>query len=334
MLQSSTHMQRAGRWFFYICLFSVPTSTVWAEAVKDAYYYYQVGDWAKAVAGYDAAVVQNPAVDVLNKAAESHYYGGKLSQAEAYVKQALVLEDNLDSKVLMALIRARKGEVAQALKDLEILNVNAADENKIYTAKGMIASKEDESLALSFFQKAIEKKPDDFWAWFNIGLIYEEEEKFEAATKAYKNAVRINPLFAQAQNNLGYTYKERHFYAYAVEQYLRAIELRPDNAGYYYNVGNAYAHQEKIDKAFDAYKKAIELDPTFAKAHYNMARTFLRKDMVREAIDEFKLYLKYGNQTVFDYVAQKEAVEDEIMQLEEYIKSHGPGLPAGREGAH
>ncbi len=233
-----------------------------------------------------------------------------------------------EPQILLSLVRAQKGERERALQELEAMLKKSPDDYRLLTAIGVIRSRTDAKSALSYFSKAVEKNPDYFPAWFQIGLIYEEEESFEQATKAYRRAVEANPLSAQAHNNLGYSYKERHFYAYAVEEYLKAIELEPDNAGYHYNIGNAYTHQEKIGDAYQAYKKALELDPTFAKAHYNMARTYLRMDMVREAIDEFNLYLKYGDRTVFSFVAPKVSVESEIEQLEYYLKYNPPQKPA------
>ena len=57
-----------------------------------------------------------------------------------------------------------------------------------------------------------------------------------------------------------------------------------------------------------------------------MARTYLRKDMVEDAIKEFRLYLKYGNKAVFRFIASPDYVEDEIEQLEAYLRNR----PAAR----
>lgn len=303
------------------------------DGLNDFEYYYKTGDWVKVVAAFNTELRENPQEYDINKVAEAYFYLGRFDSAEEAAKKALKTSDNPDSRIILALIRAKRGEADKAMKDLEALRKDNNNDHKIFTAMGIINTEDDITAALSYFNKAVEKNPDDFLAWFNIGLIYENDEVFEEAGRAYKNAVRINPLFAQAQNNLGYTYKERHFYAYAVEHYQRAIELRPDNAGYYYNIGNAYTHQERIEDAFNAYKKALEIDPAFAKAHYNMGRTYLRKDMVKEAMKEFRLYLKYGNKAVFRFVAPKDMVEEELEQLETYLVQSPPVKPAARDFA-
>jgi len=305
---------------FFVCLLCSPAA---GAGGHDIAYYHSVGDWQKVIRE-SGATAGDPKADDLNRVAEAYYYSGNMRAAAQTAQRALSVTDSLDARITLLLARARQGEKEEAVRELMALRKGTADDHKVYTALGLVTWPSDPKAGLLHFREAVRLNPEDFRAWFQIGLYYEEEEQFEEATKAYGNAVRINPLSAQAQNNLGYSYKERHFYEYAVTHYLKAIELRPDNPGYYYNVGNAYTHQEKIDEAFHAYKKALELDPFFAKARYNMGRTYLRKDMVREAIEEFRLYLKYGNKAVFSFVAPASRVEDEIEQLEIYLRQNEP----------
>lgn len=284
--------------------------------------YFARGDWKRAVEGFHARGLQNLSGEELKRAALSLYFLKRSEEAFEIIKP-LVNRGDTEAEVIYALLLSETGRRVDAINRLKRINTPWS-----LTALAMIFKKEKPDEALGLLNEAIARDSNNFWAWFYRGLILEEREEFLEASKAYKNAIRINPFFAQAHNNLGYCYKELHYYTYAVEEYLRAIELMPENAGFYYNLGNAYTHLERIDDAFNAYKKAIEFDPQFAKAHYNLGRTYLRKDMVREAIEEFRLYIKYGNKEVFEFVAPKESVLEEIEQLEEYLRLYGP--PKGK----
>lgn len=279
--------------------------------------YYLRGDWKRAVEGFYAMDEQNLSPEEVRQLTLSLYFLGRLDEAERNIKP-LIKKDEL-AGIIYYIVIAEKGKKKEALKAL-----SGMDTPEALTARAMIIKKTEPEEALRLLNEAIARDQDYFWAWFYRGLILEEKEDFMNAAKAYKNAIRLNPFFAQAHNNLGYCYKEMHYYSWAVEEYQKAIELIPDNAGYYYNLGNAYTHLERIEEAFNAYRKAVELEPSFAKAHYNLARTYLRKDMVREAIEEFRLYLKYGNREVFNFVAPEDAVKEEIEQLEEYLRLYGP----------
>ncbi|MBI5635043.1 MAG: tetratricopeptide repeat protein [Nitrospirae bacterium] len=304
-------------------------AAAWPDEQKDFRHFHRTGDWKKTLQFYSPPPDGKDSSEDLMRLAEANYFLNRLDAAEAAAKKALSISGSAEANMLLALIRAKRGAREEALKEL-----SAQAERGVpgaLTAMGLIWNRINPKTALALFQRAVEKNDDDFWAWFQIGLIYEEEENFEKAIRAYKHAVRINPYSAQAHNNLGYGYKEMGFYLYAINEYQKALNLMPDNPGFYYNIGNALTHEERIEEAFQAYRRAVELAPTFAKAHYNLGRTFLRKDMVKEAIGELKLYIKHGNTAVFDYVSPKDVVEEEIEDLEKYLRDNPDEKPAQRK---
>lgn len=297
-----------------------------AEPLEEARRFFLIGDWRKAVTAYEAASGGDLPSSVLSAYAEACFRSGDYKKTEKVLATLQKQGENLPATVLLLLVMAREGGRTGAVEKLEALSNkpghSMAEEALVLTALGELLRPVSTEKALFYSKKAVEKDPDSYWAWFVLGTIYEEDELFGDAAKAYMRAIRVNPLSALAHNNLGYSYKERHFYRYAIDEYKKAIDLMPDQPGFYYNIGNAFTHEELIDEAFHAYKKAVELDPAFAKAHYNVARTYLRKDMVQPAIDSFRLYLEYGTKAVFAAVASQRAVEEEIEQLEQYLQGH------------
>ena len=65
-------------------------------------------------------------------------------------------------------------------------------------------------LAISYFNKAIEIKPDFHKAWFTLGTSYEADNNLDSAIVKYNKAIELNPGYTKAYNNLGniYTIKE------------------------------------------------------------------------------------------------------------------------------
>ncbi|MBA4373419.1 MAG: hypothetical protein C0402_11240 [Thermodesulfovibrio sp.] len=297
-----------------------------ASPLEDAQRFFLIGDWDKTIAAYEQTAMDQLPVDAIGAYASACYRAGQFKKAEEALTVIQKHGENHEATVLSLLLAAREGRRSGAAEKLVAMldkTTDKAGENaRVLTALGEILRQINTGQALIYAKNAVERDPDNFWAWFVLGTIYEEAEIFDDAAKAYRQAIRLNPLSALAHNNLGYSYKERHFYRYAIDEYKKAIELMPDQPGFYYNIGNAYTHEEAIEEAFLAYKKAVELDPSFAKAHYNVARTYLRKDMVQKAIDSFRLYLEYGTKVVFSTVASQRAVEDEIEQLEQYLQGH------------
>ncbi len=62
--------------------------------------------------------------------------------------------------------------------------------------------------AIKALQKAVTLKPRDANAYFTLGNIYSELERYEKAIESYKKAVKIKPTFAEARYHLGVAYVE------------------------------------------------------------------------------------------------------------------------------
>lgn len=299
---------------------------------KGAEFYFRVGDWKRAQEAYEEIAGRDPTPYNLGRLAESSYHLRKYEKAEITIQKAVDASDDISLRIMRLLIRAKRGHADESMNALrDLMTVYDDGRSGVHTAMGIIAMDGNYRRALAYFTEAVKRDPDDFWAWFYTGIIYEEMELFDKGIRAYTKALKVNPDYAQAVNNLGYCYKEKHFYAYAIEQYRKAIELIPDNAGYYYNIGNAYTYEQRIDDAYSAYRKATALEPTFAKAHYNLARTSVRKGWIEEAVKEFRLYITYGDDDIYRFVALPDSVEEEIETLELYLRYHRPhGARDGR----
>jgi tetratricopeptide (TPR) repeat protein len=60
--------------------------------------------------------------------------------------------------------------------------------------------------AASAFERAIDLKSADSWAWFNLGLVYQDMRHFPEAIQAFRNVVRLSPAHAEAWFRLGLAY--------------------------------------------------------------------------------------------------------------------------------
>ncbi len=65
---------------------------------------------------------------------------------------------------------------------------------------------ENWSAALTCFQKAKEKNPQNADVWFQLGYCYDELGRYQDAIEAFKQAIRIKPDDAKAHYFLGHAY--------------------------------------------------------------------------------------------------------------------------------
>jgi tetratricopeptide (TPR) repeat protein len=181
-----------------------------------------------------------------------------------------------------------------ALKEISqtpIFNALAADSNdaQSFYQKGLKELwQENWSTALTFFQKAKEKNPQDSNAWFQVGYCYSSLGQYQDALEAFKQAIRIKPDYSVAHYNLGVTYGKLGLQQDEIESYKQAIRIKPDLAEAHYNLGVAYVNLGRHQDAVESFKQAIRIEPDFAGAHYNLGVTYAKLDLYQDAVEAFK----------------------------------------------
>jgi tetratricopeptide (TPR) repeat protein len=87
---------------------------------------------------------------------------------------------------------------------------------------------------------------------------------------AYREALTLNPDYAEAHTNLGNALWNKGDLAGAMACYRKAIACKPDLVEPHYNLGVTLNVQGDPAGASAAFRKAIELKPDYAEAHNNL----------------------------------------------------------------
>lgn len=96
-------------------------------------------------------------------------------------------------------------------------------------------------------------------AHFLLGAIYEKQKKYMDAIRELKEAIEIDPGYAEAYNALGTVYSQQSRYREAILAFKEAIRIKPDFVLAHKNLGITYANQEEFTLAAQAFDKAIEI---------------------------------------------------------------------------
>ena len=121
-----------------------------------------------------------------------------------------------------------------------------------------------------------------------LGVSQEAQKKFKEAAESYRNALKIQPQFAEMQFNLGSALYQLGDNQGAIQQYQKAIQIKPDLVVAYFNLGIAYQNESQFDQALSAYQKAIELEPGFYEAYGNIGAVYLLQGDFDAAILSFQ----------------------------------------------
>ena len=106
-------------------------------------------------------------------------------------------------------------------------------------------------------------------------------------SRDYRRALEIRPDYVLALNNLGLVLQDQEKWDEALACHRRAIELKPQDADSYDHLGAAFQSQGKLDDAIDCFRHALVVNPDFAKAHNNLGFTLQCQGKMAESLDSF-----------------------------------------------
>jgi len=180
-----------------------------------------------------------------------------------------------------------------------------------YIYKGDKALKKQELQdAIKYYRAGLEKYPNHYNAWFNLGNLYVLYEDYFAATDAYAKAIELNDKYMLARMNLGIISAEKiGDFDEAINQYKKVIDtkrrgvyipfvynsgksIKLNKAIAYYNMGHAYRqkaiylpkedfikYREYLKKSAEAYENALNIYKQDYDTSYNLALVYhLLKD--------------------------------------------------------
>lgn len=136
-------------------------------------------------------------------------------------------------------------------------------------------------------QQASAEQAADARVLFDRGLAAYKNDRDEEAINNFKQAVELDPDFAEAHYRLGLAYNvtkqkeeaDKTFEA-AVKAYEKLTKREPKNSDAYYFLGLCYEQLGKYDDAVKALKEAVKNSPTenddkyyeLASAHFKIAQ--------------------------------------------------------------
>ena len=135
--------------------------------------------------------------------------------------------------------------------------------------RGMLAATADEKL--QHYREAVRLNPDYAQAWLELGKTYCAQRAYEPAIAALSQIPRSSPVASEANFYLGLAAYSHGDFAKS-ETAFEFVAARLPLAEVYNNLG-VVAVRRGQKKAADYFERAIQNDPSDADYHFNMAAT-------------------------------------------------------------
>lgn len=198
-------------------------------------------------------------------------------------------------------LRARLPDLEQPLRELRLSTAGAG---RVAVRHGGALMEPDGQLALDF--EALGEEPGseaptpieregecDALGWFERGCELDAEpDGLPQAIEAYRQAITLDPDFADAYCNLGTVYFNQSDRPAARQWYEEALARDEGHLEANFNLANLCEEEGRRESAVHHYKVALRTDPFFADAHLNLALLYEKLDLRRTACQHWRRYLQ------------------------------------------
>jgi len=134
-------------------------------------------------------------------------------------------------------------------------------------AYGMIGRHDQE---LRQYRDAIELGLSDWELFLNLGLLYLEGQRLEAATDVLRLATLLGPDRPETHFNLGLVYERRGMLMPAEQEILLSLRLDGDQPDALNTLGVIYAEEGQYSRAREEWNELLRTRPTYQPARANL----------------------------------------------------------------
>jgi len=127
---------------------------------------------------------------------------------------------------------------------------------------------------LELCKKKIKQKSDTS-SYYELGVLYKENDKFDDAIKSFKKTVEMNPNHNLALYELGVIYERQNNYDEAIKHYTESLKVK-ENSEAFQNIGVCYLKKGMLKEAYRNLVKAMLLNPNKYTIYNNLGAVLER----------------------------------------------------------
>jgi len=141
--------------------------------------------------------------------------------------------------------------------------------------------------------------------WFEIGCgLDSDPSSYDRAIEAYREALALDPVFADAHCNLGAALYNKGSRDEARRSFDRCLKLQPGHVEARFNLANLFDEEGQHEMALGHYLAALEGDPLYSDIHVSLALLYEKLGRLADGRRHWRRYLQIEPQGALAEIAR------------------------------
>jgi tetratricopeptide (TPR) repeat protein len=235
---------------------------LWAEACLAA------GKTKKALEVYKENVENHPRNEkALLELGKFYLFVQKYEDALNYLNTVVELdESHVEARFYQGIIFKEMGDTSAALKKFDKVTLIDFNNYNAWMQLGGLKSDLKDASGLDDFNKAIFLEPDLDAPYYAKGFLYQRLGKNDSAAMYYQKTIERNIRHYFAYYNMGYLLFQQEKWDLAIQHFNSALKFAPELAKAHFMLGLTNEAKGEVETAKQAYNTCLEYDSDFEKA--------------------------------------------------------------------
>jgi tetratricopeptide (TPR) repeat protein len=207
--------------------------------------------------------------------------------------RAVTRSDGIGQRINEALALHKQGNLALAeILYRDVLRAMPSNAQALGMLGLIEAAKRNSPAAIDLLRRSLEGNPYNPATHFNLGLLYQEQQRHEDALRCFDCALALAPAAAQAMNARGLALKNLGRWNEAVASYDQALHVVPGYFEALNNKGVALGCLNRHEEAIACFLEALRLRPDSAEVHNNLGYALHKSGRYGQALASYSRALE------------------------------------------
>ena len=188
--------------------------------------------------------------------------------------------------------------------------------SSVFEDANILFRNEDYDGVVKLLNGYLNQNNEDITALHLLGTSYAKLGQYAKAESAFHRELKIDPSQADAYFNLGLIYAQQQIADLAIDNFRKAIEYRPNDVQAMNDIGVIYYNQGEVEKAKEFFTQALKNNPSYKEAFLNIFELLWNEGKYSTALEHAYDFLNSLSQKTPGIKLEKEATESKVPEVQ------------------